>query len=96
MSFIQKICTVILTDTEKQLASFKELSENRLKEIEQLKMELENTHHTDDDSIPHSLYYICYINPEDSLPVSSYEQIEEGIISLININYYLYRFPEDY
>lgn len=66
---------VILTDTEKQLTSFKELSENRLKEIEQLKMKLENTHHTDDGSIPHSSYYIY------SLSVSSYEQMEKGIIS---------------
>lgn len=74
-------------DTEKQLIS----SENRLKEIEQLKkeieqlkMELENTHHTDGGHIAHPSYYIY------SLPVSSYEEIEEGIISSINMNYYLY------
>ena len=33
---------VSITDTEKELASFRELSENRLQEIEQLKLKLKD------------------------------------------------------
>ena len=34
---------VLITDTEKELASFRELSENRLQEVEQLKLKLNDT-----------------------------------------------------
>ena len=33
---------VLITDTEKELASFRELSENRLQEVEQLKQKLKD------------------------------------------------------
>ena len=34
---------ILITDTEKELASFRELSENRLQEVEQLKLKLNDT-----------------------------------------------------
>ena len=34
---------VLITDTEKELASFRELSENRLQEVEQLTLKLNDT-----------------------------------------------------